>query len=61
MHCPDTEEDINEQKINRIAELLEQVLIDVGLSVLYQLCHNHKNCRHTCYKSDCPMRDQIPF
>lgn len=60
MHCPDTE-DINEQKINRIAELLEQVLIDVALSALYRLCHNHKNSRHICYKSDCPMRDDIPF
>jgi len=60
MQCPDTN-DISEQKINRISELLEQVLIDVALSVLYQLRHNHNHRSNTCYKSDCPMRDDIPF
>lgn len=54
------DDDINEQKLNRIAELFEQVLIDTALSVLYQL-HPHDYRKHICYKSDCRQRDNIPF
>jgi hypothetical protein len=53
-------EDIKEQKINRVTELFEQVLIDTALSVLYQL-HPRDHRKHICYKSDCRLRDNIPF
>ena len=59
MTNPD-DDDIKEQKINRIAELFEQVLIDTALSVLHQL-HPHDYGKNICYKADCPLRDNIPF
>ena len=59
MNYPD-DDDIKEQKINRIAELLEQVLIDTALAVLLQL-HPHDYRNHICYKPDCRLRDNIPF
>jgi len=59
MNYPD-DDDIKEQKINRVAELLEQALIDTALSVLRQL-HPHDHRKHICYKADCRSRDNIPF
>ncbi len=54
------DDDIKEQKINRIAELFEQVLIDTALSVLHRLQPNDHR-KHICYSSDCKRRDNIPF
>ena len=52
---------IREQKINRLAELLEQVLVNIALSVLHQVRCHHDYCDHICYKLDCPKRNGIPF
>jgi len=60
MQCLDTEE-INEQKVDRLAMLIEQVLLDTALAVVHQLCQNQKQRLCICYKSDCSMRDDIPF
>ncbi len=53
---------IKELKIQRITDLIEQVLIDTALSVLYRLAENKKlRPPVLCYKDDCQMRDNIPF
>ena len=56
-------EDLNEQKMQRIAAMLEQLLLDTALSVLDKLSEQQKGQELTsiCYKSGCPSRDQIPF
>lgn len=53
---------IKELKAQRITDLIEQVLIDTALAVLYRLAENRKlQPPVMCYKDDCPMRDNIPF
>jgi hypothetical protein len=55
-------ETIKNLKTQRIADLIEQVLTDTALAVLYRLADNRKlRPPVICYKSDCPMRDNIPF
>lgn len=49
-------ETIKNLKTQRIAELIEQVLTDTALAVLYRLADNRKlRPPVICYKSDCPM------
>jgi hypothetical protein len=55
-------ETIKNLKTQRITELIEQVLTDTTLAVLYRLADNRKlRPPVICYKNDCPMRDNIPF
>jgi hypothetical protein len=56
-------ESANEQKMQRISDLLEELLLDTALSVLYKLSEYRQGREITaiCYKSSCPSRDQIPF
>lgn len=55
-------ETIKNLKTQRITELIEQVLTDTTLAVLYRLADKSKlRPPVICYKSDCPMRDNIPF
>ena len=56
------EETTKELKMQRITDLIEQVLTDTALAVLYRLADNRKlRPLVICYKQDCPMRDNIPF
>ena len=56
------EKTINGLKTQQITCLIEQVLTDTALAVLYQLADNRKlRPPIICYKEDCPMRDNIPF
>lgn len=56
------EETTKELKMQRITDLIEQVLTDTALAVLYRLADNRKlRPPVICYKQDCPMRDNIPF
>jgi hypothetical protein len=53
---------IKDLKTQRITDLIEQVLTDTALAVLYRLAENRKLCPSViCYKHDCPLRDDIPF
>jgi hypothetical protein len=53
---------IKDLKTQRITNLIEQVLTDTALAVLYRLADNKKlRPPVICYKQDCPMRDNIPF
>ena len=51
-----------EKKIDRIQAMLEQVILDIVLSVLDRITEKHTQLPQCiCYKSDCHMRDPIPF
>ena len=55
-------ETIKELKVQLITDLIEQVLTDTALAVLYRLAENRKlRPPVICYKNNCPMRDNIPF
>ena len=55
-------EDIQQLKIERIAELIEQALLDTALAVLSRLSERQQQLPlPICFKTDCPMRDVIPF
>ncbi len=56
-------EDGNDEKIQRIAVMLEQLLLDTALSVLDRLSQqfNGQEQASLCYKTSCPSRDDIPF
>ena len=53
-------EDVRQLKTERIATLLEQTLLDTVLSILCRLSE-HQRPLPICYKTDCSMRDDIPF
>jgi len=56
------EETIKDLKTQRITDLIEQVLTDAALAVVYRLAKNRKLAAPViCYKKDCPLRDDIPF
>jgi len=56
------QETIKELKVQLITDLIEQVLTDTALAVLYRLAENRKlRPPVICYKNNCPMRDNIPF
>jgi len=56
------EETTKELKMQRITDLIEQVLTDTALAVLYRLADNRKlRPPVICYQKDCSMRDNIPF
>jgi hypothetical protein len=56
------QETIKELKTELITDLIEQVLTDTALAVLYRLAENRKlRPPVICYKDNCPMRDNIPF
>ncbi len=56
------QETIKELKVQLITDLIEQVLTDTALAVLYRLAEN-RTLRPPviCYKDNCPLRDNIPF
>jgi hypothetical protein len=55
-------ETIKNLKTQRITDLIEQVLTDTALAVVYRLAENRKlSAPVICYKEDCPLRDDIPF
>ena len=61
MRFPDTE-DFSEQKLDRIEAMIEDLALDTVLSVLYRISEKRKQLpQMICYKSDCPLRDEIPF
>ena len=52
----------SDQKIERIEAMLEQLALDTVLSVLYRISEKRKQLPQViCYKSDCPLRNDIPF
>jgi hypothetical protein len=56
------QETIKELKVQLITDLIEQVLTDTALAVLYRLAENRKlRPPVICYKDNCPLRDNIPF
>jgi len=56
------EETIKDLKTQRITDLIEQVLTDAALAVVYRLAENRKLSPPViCYKKDCPLRGDIPF
>jgi len=56
------QETIKELKTQLITDLIEQVLTDTALTVLYRLAENRKlRPPVICYKDNCPLRDNIPF
>lgn len=56
------QETIKELKTQLITDLIEQVLTDTALAVLYRLAENRKlRPPVICYKNNCPLRDNIPF
>ena len=56
------QETIKELKTQLITDLIEQVLTDTALAVLYRLAENRElRPPVICYKDNCPMRDNIPF
>ncbi|MFZ0725258.1 MAG: hypothetical protein WAM61_05670 [Desulfobacterales bacterium] len=61
MRFSDTE-DFSEQKLERIETMIEDLALDTLLSVLYKISEKRKQLPQViCYKSDCPLRDDIPF
>ncbi len=56
-----TLDDIAEMKMHKIALLIEKTLLNTTLAVLHRLDENQSQQQYICYKSDCPMRDDIPF
>jgi hypothetical protein len=56
------EETTKDLKMQRITDLIEQVLTGTALAVLCRLADNRKlRPPAICYKDHCPMRDNIPF
>ena len=61
MRFSDTE-DFSEQKLDRIETMIEEFALDTVLSILHRISENRKQLPQViCYKSDCPLRDEIPF
>lgn len=61
MKCQDVET-FSEQKIERIEAMIEDLALDAVLSVLYRISEKRRQLSQMiCYKSDCPLRDSIPF
>ena len=55
-------EEIQALKLQRIETLVEQTLLDTALSVLSSLSEKQMRLRESiCFKTDCPMRDDIMF
>jgi len=46
----------------RIADMLELVILDTLMSVLDELLERQDRCQHViCHKSECPEREREPF
>ncbi len=55
-------EEISAQKMGRLEDMIEQLVFDTLIAVLYKIDENQAQARQTIrYKSDCPLRDNIPF
>ena len=55
-------EDFSEQKLERIEAMIEDLALDTVLSIVYRISEKRKQLPQViCYKSDCPLRDDIPF
>ena len=55
-----------EEKMDRIEEILEELVLDAIISVLIKVCDRNQLFanlyrRQTCYRTDCNQRDDIPF
>ena len=51
-----------EQKMDRIQAMLEQLVLDTILSVLDKIAEKRtQSPQCLCYRSDCKLRDDIPF
>jgi hypothetical protein len=65
MQAPQAEQAI-EEKMDRIEEILEELVLDAVISVLIKASDRNqlfaKNYRPwNCYRTDCNQRDDIPF
>lgn len=55
-------ETVKDLKSEKLADLLEQVLINTALDILFRIAQRHEGqSLMACYRSDCPCRDNIPF
>lgn len=55
-------EEITDEKISKIEGLLEQLILDSFLTALRKISDNREQAWNLiCHKTDCPMRDDIPF
>lgn len=56
------DETIKVLKSQKVADLLEEILTNAALDVLSRLAQRQKLLSSTtCYNTDCPSRDEIPF
>lgn len=55
-------ETVKDLKYQKLADLLEEILTNTALDLLSQLAQRQNHLPSTiCYKTDCPLRDVIPF
>jgi len=55
-------ETVKDLKSEKLADLLEEILIDTALDILNRLAQRYNGQSLTvCYRTDCPSRDNIPF
>jgi hypothetical protein len=55
-------ETVKDLKSEKLADLLEEVLINTALDILLQVSRRYEGkALMICYRSDCPSRDNIPF
>ena len=53
---------VKDLKSEKLADLLQEVLIDTAMDILTRLTQRREGQSLTiCYRSDCPSRDNIPF
>ena len=55
-----------EEKMDRVMELLEELVLDAALEMLVKITDRNRefasNNQHlNCYRSDCKQRNEIPF
>ena len=55
-------EETAEQKMNHIETLIMRIILDIIISASYKILEDRKTAsENICYRSNCPMRDLIPF
>lgn len=55
-------EEIAAQKMNHIEALIEQIILDTIIAASCRILENReKASENICYRSNCTMRDSIPF
>ena len=55
-----------EEKMDRVMELLEELVLDAVIEVLVKISDRNREFdsqskQWNCYRSDCKKRDEIPF